>query len=44
MGFEKFGWVSFASQTKVSKFIEYLEAGKIYCTKCLECGLKQFPP
>ena len=44
MGFEKFGWVSFASQTKVSKFVEYLEAGKIYGTKCLECRLMQFPP
>lgn len=44
MGFEKFGWVSFASQTRVSKFVEYLEAGKIYGTKCLECGLIQFPP
>ena len=44
LGFEKFGWVSFASQTKVSKFVEYLEAGKIYGTKCLECGIIQFPP
>ena len=44
MGFEKFGWVSFASQTKVSKFVEYLEAEKICGTKCLECGLIQFPP
>ena len=44
MGFEKFGWVSFASQTKVSKFVEYLEAGKISGTKCLDCGLIQFPP
>ncbi len=44
MGFEKFGWVSFASQTKVSKFVEYLEGGKIYGTKCQECGLMQFPP
>jgi len=44
LGFEKFGWVSFTSETKVSKFVEYLEAGKIYGTKCLECGLIQFPP
>ena len=44
MGFEKFGWVSFASETKISKFVEYLKAGKIYGTKCLECGLIQFPP
>ena len=44
MGFEEFGWVSFASQTKVSKFVEYLKAGKISGTKCLHCGLIQFPP
>ena len=44
MGFEKFGWISYASQTRVSKFTEYLEAGKIYGTKCMECGLLQFPP
>jgi len=44
LGFEKFGWVSYVSQTEVSKFAEYLEAGKIFGTKCLECGCLQFPP
>ncbi len=44
MGFEKFGWVSYASQTRLAKFIEYLEDGKIYGTKCKECGYLQFPP
>lgn len=44
MGFERFGYVSYVSQTKVSKFAEYLEAGKIYGTKCLECGCLHFPP
>ncbi len=44
MGFEKFGWVSYASQTRVSKFIDYLQDGKIYGTKCKECGCLQFPP
>ena len=44
MSFEKFGWVSYASQTRVSKFIDYLEDGKIYGTKCRECGFLQFPP
>ncbi len=44
MGFEKFGWVSYASQTRISKFIGYLEDGKICGTKCKECGYVQFPP
>jgi len=44
MGFEKFGWVSYASQTRVSKFIDYLQDGKICGTKCKECGCLQFPP
>lgn len=44
MGFEKFGWVSYTSQTRISKFIDYLQEGKIYGTKCRECGNIQFPP
>jgi uncharacterized OB-fold protein len=44
MGFEKFGFISFASQTKVTKFVDYLQRGKIYGTKCSECGCLQFPP
>jgi len=44
MGFEKFGLVSYASQTKVSGFIGYLEMGKIFGTKCLDCGHLEFPP
>ncbi len=44
MGFEKFGFISFASQTKVAKFVDYLQDGKIYGTKCKECGRLQFPP
>jgi hypothetical protein len=36
--------VSYASHTKISKFTEYLEAEKIYGTKCLECGCLEFPP
>ena len=44
MGFEKFGFVSYLSQTKVSKFTDYLGEGKIYGTKCLECGAVDFPP
>jgi hypothetical protein len=44
VGFEKFGLVSYASHTRISKFTEYLEAEKIYGTKCLECGCLEFPP
>jgi uncharacterized OB-fold protein len=44
MGFEKFGFVSFASQTRISKFVDYLQDGKICGTKCKECGCLQFPP
>jgi uncharacterized OB-fold protein len=44
VGFEKFGWVSYASQTRVSEFIDYLQEGKVDGTKCKECGCLQFPP
>jgi len=44
LGFEKFGWISYASQTRISKFIDYLQEGKIYGTQCKECGCVQFPP
>jgi len=44
VGFEKFGLVSYVSQTKLSKFTQYLEEGRIYATKCLKCGCLQFPP
>jgi uncharacterized OB-fold protein len=44
LGFEKFGWISYTSQTRISKFIEYLQEGKIYGTQCKECGCVQFPP
>lgn len=44
MGFEKFGRISFASQTKVVDFIDYLEKGELAATKCLECGRIFFPP
>lgn len=44
MGFEKFGLVSYASQTRVEKFIDYLQDGKVCGTKCKECGFLQFPP
>jgi uncharacterized OB-fold protein len=44
MGFEKFGWSSYLSQTRVAKFMDFLQEGKVYGTKCKECGALQFPP
>ncbi len=42
--FEKFGKVSYVPNSKVSKFIEYLEEGKIAGTKCRKCGNLYVPP
>jgi len=44
MGFEKFGRKSFTSVTKTSKFVDFLEEGKIEGTVCKDCGEKYFPP
>ena len=44
MSFERFGWVSYTDQTRIAKFIDYLEEGKISGTQCKECGYVQFPP
>jgi uncharacterized OB-fold protein len=44
MGFEKFGWISYAKETRVSRFVDYLQEGEIYGTECKECGFVQFPP
>ena len=44
MGFERFGKVSFAPFTKVSKFVELLDEGKISGTICKNCGTFHFPP
>jgi uncharacterized OB-fold protein len=44
MSFDKFGWFSYVSHSRVSKFVGYLQNEKIYGTKCKECGAVQFPP
>lgn len=44
MGFERFGKVSFAPFTKVSKFVDFLDEGKIKGTICSKCGTFHFPP
>ena len=44
MGFEKFGVVSFTSQTRAAAFVDYLEKGELRGTKCNVCGRVFFPP
>ena len=44
MGFEKFGVVSFTSQTKAAPFIDHLEKGALAGTRCKDCGTFFFPP
>jgi uncharacterized OB-fold protein len=44
MSFNKFGRKSFASQTKVDAFVDYLEKGEVRGTQCKSCGKKFFPP
>ena len=44
MGFERFGTVSFASQTKVNAFVDRLDGGKVSGSQCQACGALYFPP
>jgi len=44
MGFERFGTVSFTAQTKVDRFVDLLNEGKVAGTQCKSCGNKYFPP
>jgi len=44
MGFERFGIVSFTSQTKAAPFVDYLEKGVLAGTQCKDCGTFYFPP
>jgi len=44
MGFEKFGVVSFTSETKAVDFLKFLEEGRMMTTKCRKCGTIYFPP
>lgn len=44
MGFEKFGTVSFTSESKAADFVAYLEKGKVMTTRCKKCGTGFFPP
>ncbi|OGP96837.1 MAG: DNA-binding protein [Deltaproteobacteria bacterium RBG_16_47_11] len=44
MGFERFGVISFASQTKAAPFVDYLDKGILMGTLCKKCGALYFPP
>jgi len=44
MGFERFGTVSFTSQTRVDGFIDRLLQGKVSGNRCKKCGFTYFPP
>jgi len=44
LGFERFGKISYISETKVADFVNYLEKGKIMGTRCRRCGQLYFPP
>lgn len=44
MGFEKFGVVSFTSESKAVDFLKFLDEGKMMTTKCRKCGKIYFPP
>jgi hypothetical protein len=44
MSFEKFGKISYVSETKIQEFVKHLEEGKIVATKCKKCQRLYFPP
>ena len=44
VSFDKFGKISYISETKVTDFVKYLEEGKIMATRCSRCGKLYFPP
>ena len=44
MPFKYFGKINFTPYTKVDKFADYLQKGKLMGTKCKKCGETYFPP
>ena len=44
MPFKYFGKINFTPFTKVDKFADYLQKGKLMGTQCKKCGEKYFPP
>jgi hypothetical protein len=44
MPFKYFGKINFTPYTKVDRFAEYLQQGKLMGTRCKVCGEIYFPP
>ena len=44
MPFKYFGKINFTPYTKIDKFAEYLQKGKLMGTQCIKCNEKYFPP
>jgi uncharacterized OB-fold protein len=44
MPFKYFGKKNFTPYTKVDKFADYLQMGKLMGTQCKKCGERYFPP
>ena len=44
MGFDRFGSVSFTTESKAAEFVTYLEQGRVMATRCRKCGTEHFPP
>jgi uncharacterized OB-fold protein len=44
MPFKYFGKINFTPYTKVDKFAEFLQKGKLMGTRCKKCGETYFPP
>ena len=44
MPFKYFGKINFTPYTKVDKFSDYLQKGKLMGTRCKKCGEIYFPP
>ena len=44
MPFKYFGKINFTPYTKVDKFAEYLQKGRLMGTQCKKCSEKYFPP
>jgi|Deesub1362A_J573_1020465.scaffolds.fasta_scaffold00018_156 hypothetical protein len=42
--FDKFGKISYVPNSKVARFVECLEEGKLTGTKCKKCGTLYVPP
>ncbi len=44
MGFDRFGALSFTTESRAADFVTYLERGRVMATRCRGCGTEHFPP